>query len=96
MQFYCHSLGPQVHLTAIDFECETSMAEGNRFQLLPSARDRGTRVGNDDIGQYYVDDESLVLTDTRNFNLLQKTVVLISVRGSDHILVLSGFISMLT
>ena len=47
MQFYCHSLGPQVHLTAIDFECETSMAEGNRFQLLPIARDRGPCVGNE-------------------------------------------------
>ena len=81
-------------MAAIDFECETSMAEGNRFQLLPSARDRGTRVGNDDIGQDYVDDEVLVLTDTRNCNLLPKTVVLISVSGSDHILVLSWFNSM--
>ena len=85
---------PQVQLIAIDFECETSMAEGNHLQLLPSACDRGPRVGNDDIGQDDVDVEDLVLTDTKNLNLLPKTVVLISVSGSDHILVLSGFISM--
>ena len=47
------------------------MAEGNRFQLLPSARDRGPRVDNDDIGEANAE-EGLVLTDTRDFHLWYK------------------------